>query len=187
MRKADILLGIVAWGFVLNGAAKILFANWFQNSMHYPIDGDSALFSVLEMASGFIILLRRRFSKVVGSFSRIAGLLYAGFSLSVAVLLPFLGKEFQYLSVKVLNLIYFCFYLFCLSVLSNRSIKALFPSVEERIFPETSQVSYGSTLDEKMIQRISFWVKLIAILLILDSFSLSILSYGLKPYLGMNA
>ena len=174
---SNVLVNIVSFGFIVNGFIQILFSGWLRNVMHFP--ADELLFPLLEIASGFIIVFRWRLSKIVGSFSRIAGLLYAGLYLAGTLLLPFY-KEFQFLSVKLIGLVYFCFYLFCILVLSNRSIKALFPSAGEQVVIPV--VARDKTLSQlqlngKTIRRISFWVKLIAIAFIIDSISVFFLSF----------
>ncbi len=170
-----VLINIVSWGFVVNGLVTVLFSNWLRNVARFP--KEELLFSLLEIGAGFLIVFRWRFSKIVGSFSRIAGLLYAGLALAATFLLP-TYKEFQYLSVKITGLVYFCFYLFCILVLSNRAVKAFFPIVSEPIMPVAPRdKALQVELDEKMIARISFWIRLIAIALIIDSFSQFFLSF----------
>jgi len=171
----SVLIRIVSWGFVVNGLIEILFSDWFRNVARLP--KEELLFSLLEIGAGFLIVFRWRFSKIVGSFSRIAGLLYAGLALAATLLLP-TYKEFQYLSVKIMGLVHFCFYLFCILVLSNRAVKVFFPIVNEPITPVAPRdKALQVELDEKTVGRISFWIRLIAIVLVIDSFSQFFLSF----------
>jgi len=174
MKKANVFINIVGWGFMLDGVMTILFNHWLRNVMHFPtvnLTTGEVVFPILEIGTGFIIVLRWHLSKIMGSFSRIAGLLYAGFYFAGTLVLPFF-KQFHYLSVKIMGLVYFCFYLFCILVLSNRTVKAFFPIVSEPIMPVAPRdKALKVELDEKMIGRISFWIRLIAIALIIDSFS----------------
>ena len=187
MKTSNILLNLVTIGFIFNGSVNVFFATWLRKAMHFP--ANEFIFSILEIAIGLLIFFRNRFSFIPGNFSRMRGLFWSGLALAGILLLPF-RKEFQYVSVKMLGVFYFAFYLFCILALSNKSVKILFPSaaqIPSRPLEESRSHNFyfETPLNEKTVRRISLWIKLIAVALIIDSFSYFFLSFGLKTYLGM--